>query len=454
MSNLEFNKAIIGSQDIAENEELLHQQYDLTQVEDEMNIIVGIDGGSTQTRCAILSATHQDANKLYVIPSVCSVVKTGKEIKSVDAKLYNNLDSSVVCLDGAEVKPNGELQFKNERIIRGSKFFNADYPETFIESGHSKIRTALFYINIIDAIGYTLVQSHSGQIPKKVNVRLGVALPNDDVKTRNLNYFYGQMKGSYQWSLTGTDLKVVIHIDTVQAITEPEAFIKAYQIATGAEIPEYQLHIEIGGRSAGSELLKRGIPVEASSKAFPYGGTQLMDMVANEIVDDLGGSTPSSEQLGRALREGVIKKGRNSTDVTTQVRRAKDLLAEKIFKDIMKQVFDTNSRVSFEDIEVISFSGRTFNQGEYEYSIADKLEELFDSRNPGNIEFDRIEGNYIPLGLIYSVFGSDGEDFIYDGYSDDEDEYDYEDDDSLDELETVADIEPHIEGEPVNDIGE
>ena len=101
MSNLEFNKTVVATEAIGENEELLHQKYDYTQIDDEMNIIVGIDGGSTQTRCAILSAVHQDPSTLYVIPSICSLVKTGKEIKSADEKLYNNLDSYVMCLDKA-----------------------------------------------------------------------------------------------------------------------------------------------------------------------------------------------------------------------------------------------------------------------------------------------------------------------------------------------------------------
>lgn len=422
MSNLEFNKTVVATEAIGENEELLHQKYDYTQIDDEMNIIVGIDGGSTQTRCAILSAVHQDPSTLYVIPSICSLVKTGKEIKSADEKLYNNLDSYVMCLDKAADKPNNELQFINARIIRGGKFFNEGLPETFIESSHSKIRTPLFYLNVIDSIGYTLVQSHAGAIPKKVNVRLGVALPNDDVNPKNLEYFYKQMKGSYQWSLSNSDVKIIIEVVDVEAITEPESFIKAYTIETGLEVPEYQLHIEVGGRSSGSELLRNGVPVTTASKAFNYGGNQLMDMLANEIVADFGGKRPTRAQLQRALVTGTIKKGRNSTEVTAQITRVKDLLAEKLFKEIMRDVFDTNPLISFEDVEVITFSGRTFNTGDYDYSLATKLEELFDERNPGNIEFERIEGNYIPLGLIYTVFGEDGQAFLYEGFGDEEEE--------------------------------
>lgn len=419
---LNFNKHVNSSIEVEQNEELLHEVYDYTQIDDEMNVIIGLDGGSTQTRCCILSAEHQDGYKQYVIPSVCAQVKTGKEIKAVNDTLYANLDSELVCLDTATTKPDKKLYFKSERLIRGTKLFNEGIPPTFIETGLSKVHTDLFYMNIIDAIGYTVVQSHSGAIPRKVNVRLGVALPNDDMTPPRRAHLQAHLCGSYQWTL-GDKVKIIINIVSVDALTEPEAFIKAYAIETEMETPEYQLHIEVGGRSSGVEVLRRGIPIDSASKPFDFCGTYLI----NKIITDCQHSIDKKftpEQIRKALRTGVVKQGRNSMDITPQIRRAKDAMASELFKSIMRDSIGSSSAFTFEDIEMITFSGRTFNEGDYNYSLDEKLTELFEERNPENITFERISENYIPLGLLYTVFGEDGQDFLFEGYEDEDDSSD------------------------------
>lgn len=418
--DLNFNKQINSSIEIEQNEELLHEVYDYTQIEDEMNVIIGLDGGSTQTRCCILSAEHQDGYKQYVIPSVCAQLKTGKEIKAVNDTLYANLDSEIVCLDTATTKPDKKLYFKSERLIRGTKLFNEGLPPTFIETGLSKVHTDLFYMNIVDAIGYTVLQSHSGAIPKKVNVRLGVALPNDDMTPPRLAHLKSHLCGSYQWTLDDK-VKIIITISSVDAITEPEAFIKAYAIETGLQTPEYQMHIEVGGRSSGVEILRRGIPIDSASKPFDFCGTYL----TNKIITDCQHSIDkkfTTDQVRRALRTGYVKQGRNSIDITAEIKRAKDAMASELFKAIMRDCISSSTAFTFEDIEMISYSGRTFNTGEYDYSLDVKLTELFEERNPGNIDFVRIEENYIPLGLLYTVFGEDGQDFLFEGYEDSEED--------------------------------
>ena len=401
MDNLDLNKSAKTKVAIEEGEELLHIHYPLSVINKKVRVLAGLDVGSTQTRVVLIDSTSEEPDlTIYSVPSVSCTVSNDVEIRPQGDLLYNLMDSTIV-----NKKVSNETIFTKERIVRGSKKTDFGGAENRISSTMQKISSKVFYMNAIDAIGYALCQKYKAKIPSDVELVVGVALPPDDRQsTANREKFRKQLLGSYTWA--HTDSKVAINIDIAETdiLTEPEAFIKAYYIEEDQEVPEYVLHVNGGGRSIGVELLKNGVPIERTSKSLYYGGSQLIEDLATLIAKSEGGREPNTNSLRKALDTGYLAKGKENKDIIEYIRTSKEEIANKIFADIIKYVFDVQQEVSVEDVAEISVSGRLFAEGAYNISIADFLEDKFKGISPST-EFVVFEGNYIPLGLCYQVYG-------------------------------------------------
>lgn len=399
MNSINFNKDIKKKVIIEEGEELLHNHYPLSTVDKTKRLLVGVDAGSTQTRVLLIDDLNNEPDTtLYTIPSVSSFVPNDVEIRPQGDLLYNIMDSVIVNL-----KALNETIFTKRRVVRGTKKTDFGGAENRISSSNQKIKSEVFYINIIDAIGYALCQKYKDSIPKNVELVVGVALPPDDRQsTTNRNAFKRQLLGQYSWTHTDSDVSINIDIAETTILTEPEAFIKAYYSTTDEEIPEYILHINGGGRSIGVELLANGIPIEKTSKSLYYGGTQLLDNLGELIAKTEGGRAAKEQALRKAINTGFLTSGKTVKDVVDYIKTVKAEMADKIYTDVTKYVFDAQQEVAIEDIAEISVSGRLFESGEYDISIADFLGEKYKQVSP-NTEFIRMEGNLIPLGLAFSV---------------------------------------------------
>lgn len=400
MNNVNFNKDIKKKLVIEDGEELLHRHYPLSVVDTTKKILVGVDAGSTQTRVMLIDSLEDEPDTtLYTIPSVSSFVPNDVEIRPQGDLLYNLMDSVIVNL-----KASNETIFTKRRVVRGTKRVDFGGAENRISSSMQKIKSEVFYINIIDAIGYALCQKYKNNIPKNVELVVGVALPPDDRQsTANRNEFKKQLLGLYNWANPDAGIEIGIDIAESTILTEPEAFIKAYYSSTDEEIPEYILHINGGGRSIGVELLVNGVPIEKTSKSLYYGGTQLLNNLGELIAKTEGGRPAKENALRKAIDSGYLATGRVSKDVVQYIKTVKAEIADKIFTDITKHVFDAQEEVAVQDIAEVSVSGRLFESGEYDISIADFLGEKFQAVSP-DTEFTRMEGNLIPLGLAFSVF--------------------------------------------------
>ena len=388
---------------IEKGEEALYQEYNLKTVDRTLNALIGIDGGSTQTRCLIVDNMENVDETLYSIPSVASFVPSDVEIRSQGTLLYQNMDS-VLRNNSDKVSTT----FSKIRVVRGTKKLDHNGAEQRISSTSQKIQTDLFYINIIDAIGYALCMKYKDQIPSQVKLAIGVALPPDDRNsTVNVNTFLNNLLGSYTWSLTEYDVKINIEIENCSVRTEPEAFANAAHIAVDEEFPEVELHCNMGGRSTGVELLVNGHPISAVSTTFPYGGAQLADKLGFVIANTRGGRAPQYRALKSALETGNLKDGTSVIPVVKEITQVKEEVAKKLKADIIKYVFDAQSDFTPKDVSVFSVSGRAFNGGDYEVSIADFLQEEFKVESP-HTEFEAISENYIPLGLALAVYDEYG----------------------------------------------
>jgi len=400
-SGVDFSKSAKTNVAIEEGEELLYKEYSFSTVKKKVKILAGIDAGSTQTRVILIdTATEEPDLTNYIIPSVSCSVPSDVEIRPQGALLYNLLDSTII-----NKKLSKETIFTKERIVRGTKKIDFGGAENRISSTVQKINSKIFYMNIIDAIGYSLCQKYQGSIPTDIELIVGVALPPDDRQSSaNRNKFREELLGAYTWAHTESKVEVNIDIAEAEILTEPEAFIKAYYIEQGEDVPEYVVHINGGGRSIGVELLKNGVPIEKTSKSLYYGGSQLIENLGTLIAKSEGGREPNTNALRKALDTGYLARGKESKDVIKYIKTVKEEMADQIFADVIKSVFDVQQEVSVEDVAEISVSGRLFSEGEYKFSIADALASKFEQLSPST-DFFFVEGNYIPLGLGYQVFG-------------------------------------------------
>ena len=409
---LSFNKQ---NRQMEQGEELLGSSYSPKIVPGVANAVLGIDGGSTQTRVTIFPKGEFDnldkLEKQYVIPSSHSELNSYEEILAQSNVLYDNMDTWISC-----ITHDANAPFERMRTLRGTKSMDANTGESRINSTVQKIDTIGFYLNLIDAIGYALVMD-SEVLNEEYNVYIGITLPPDNV-TSNLNRekFYSKLKRSFSWENKDLGISLKINIKGVELQTEPEAVRKGHVTKYDIEEPGTTLIVECGGSTVGTAILKGFTVINPASQTFNYGGTQLQDSLADLFKDKFGGGNLNRESLKLALEKGTIRaKGKGIIDVTDLCIEAKKDMASTIHQDIITNVFDriSNKGISIEDIDNVIFSGRMVRPGSYRedesgYSVAEELQVLF-SKDIPEANFYILDTNLIPYGnaiAAYLKFGS------------------------------------------------
>jgi hypothetical protein len=397
---------------IEPGEEKLHETYNLKNAAGrEIKVILGVDGGSTQTRVLIIEPSDVEdlipaLGHTFTIPSISATVPDDRIIIDKGDSLYDLMDTTLVNLSSSQ-----EVIFSSARLVRGTKFFDTELKENRLKSSTQKTADATYYFNLLDSIGYAVCEKYSNAIPTKVTAYLCVSLPPDDINEKNMEKFREILK-AFKWTHRKSGVSFELIIEGVLARTEPEAFIKAFYSLADQDLPDYTLHIEGGGRSVGVEILANGKSLATAQKTLHYGGSQLLDSISGLYVAKNGGSPLKRSVLEEAVRTGKVRSGNNITDITEIIRAAKRSLAEKIVSDIVLQVFDQQSKVSLSDLNVISVSGRLFEATDITkyndqagvdevvggISLADYVKEGFDLLSP-NTQFKHIVGNHIPQGL-------------------------------------------------------
>lgn len=391
---------------IESGEELLYQRYAPRVIKDRVeNLVVGLDGGSTQTRVSFMRKPDEigSLEYTYVIPSAVSEVQHTAEIKAKGPELYHRMES--VIMNEALAPFN---VFDKVRVVRGTKLIDLGQAVSRINSSVQKVNTRAFYINIIDSIAYGIIMDCAARrmpLADTYKVSLTCSLPPDDVKgDKNKETFLKYIKNSFKWNSLELGVEINISVEDCYVTTEPEASVKCNYALSGEEIPYLVLAIDGGGRSIGTEILRQGLTFPQGSEAFPYGGTQLADEVANKFFNANGGSKPNETIIKESLVTGFLRKGRSSTDIVEEITEAKRELAQRLFADIVTNVFDSQTVVTIEDIEAVIFSGRLFEEGEYGVSIAHFLAEQIKERNPDCEIIYNTDTYMIPIGNAIIAF--------------------------------------------------
>lgn len=425
MNVKETNKGLIKRElkdKIIKGEEKLFNIYDARNVIEEKNLVLGIDGGSTQTRVYVADENFGDeidTADYFIIPSDHAKLDNERVINSKSDKLYSLLDSFIV-----DKENRAESKIGRVRIVRGTKLKDSNVSPIKLTSTEQKIEEATFYTNIIDSIGYALIQKYEKEVPTKVNVIAGIALPPDDNKLpQNRDKFKKNLLGSYEWTHRESGVTVEINMLEVDTMTEPEAFVEGYYTQVDEEIPGRQIVINTGGRSIGIELLENGTLIDAASVTLPYGGNQFATEVGTRIVESENNTQSRPlplDKLKEIVLTGKMQQGKHNIDVVDEIKEACNSFAETIFNDIRINVIDTLKDVDYNSIEEVIVCGGLIRRGDYDVSIADYLQAMFKEKCEYT-DFTVVEENYIPIGLMIEPLNSNL-DFLFGAEEEEEEE--------------------------------
>lgn len=358
----------------------------------------GIDCGSTQTRVVLVpesGISNPDLKewfKIYtVIPSKSKSVPFERKLKPRSNLLYDNMDS-IFCIDSVN-----EL-----RLVRGSKINDIELAEKELTASSKKVTSETLRYNIVDAIGYNLVQYYAKEnrgIPGNISISLSIALPPDDLLDKDIFKLRTQLS-KFRWSLSGRmDHFVQVTVTDLAAYSEPEAQVTAYYLFSDEEAPEEVLLLESGGRNSAPVILLNGNPVGTGLKSIDQSGSKLLDKIGLAYMNYSGKRMPDIRHLEHAVKTGRIKSGNGFEDITDIVKKCKDEVAEDLFQRLQADVLSKQTIVRLETLNEILLSGRVYLSGEYDYSVANRLKKLIHAVSP-DTEVKVLRRNLIPQGLV------------------------------------------------------
>lgn len=433
MINFDLKKSRV----VDDGQESLLQELKIKSVGGEVVALVGIDGGSTSTRVSIVDNEDLDDldnfMKMYVIPSTHSEISSNEVIEPQSNALIDRMDSIIL-----NEKVSNDTMFDKVRILRATKKSDSNKNTISISSSEQKVDSAAFYINLIDAIGYALIQKYADRCPDTFRIKVGASMRPDDLQgKKNQQKFHDRTVGSYKWVNQDLNVSIKIIIEDVAVQSEPEAALRGNYISSGEETPALAVLVEGGGSSFGVEVLKNGNRQASLSRTFEYGGTQLKQMINDKYVEEFGGANLTNENLELALKEGIIKRGRNVMDISSIVIDCKNEFSKNIMNDVMKEIFDRTTSFKIIDVETFIFSGRIFRPGDFGegkgYSLTEPLSNKIVQLNPA-VEFVTLTENFIPFGNLILAVNNWADDLLSD------DDYEDESEEAIESNSIISDV--------------
>lgn len=410
---------------------------DETMTNEPINLLAGVDAGSTETRVCL--ADWRDADifmdsgrtkealdslmTTYRIPSTYANVDDAREIAPVSSSLEDNYDSTLMLVSNTAEKP----MITRHRVLRGRKTQDVmGLVARYLDSSTNKTDNVIFYMNIIDALGYAILQKYSGEIPREVHIRLTLSVRPKELTSKCEDKMKENLVGAFMFNWKSVSIQ--IHIDGVAFTTEPEAEIGGtttiydLRALNGIEAEKYSaladklsdsdcyVHIEGGGSSIGVEVVRNGNIIDAASSTFPLGGNYMAQVFIDRYRDQ-NDRTITKEAANSALLTCLLRDGRSTLDVSSLVSACKNQVGMDILERLRHEVIDTMSDLTMQDIEFITLGGRLFlpdaagtTIGEY---FCDYVQQL--SRNT---EVVILPENFIAQGNLVTALNSEDADIL------------------------------------------
>ncbi len=400
-----------------------------------VNLIAGIDAGSTETRVCLADATDaelfanesrvkealQALGKVYTIPSTYATTMDNREIIPASQNIEDNYDSTIMMVRVSAEHP----MVTRHRVLRGKKMRDATgLVARYLDSSTNKSDNPIFYINIIDALGYAIMHKYNGAIPRTVNVQMVLSVrPKEQTsicRDRMIENIIGQF--IFSWKNTS----ITLNIQSIDFTTEPEAQVFGTTTIcdlkytenpdTGESFKELAdrlsnsrtyIHIEGGGSSIGVEVVRDGQLVDSCSSTFQLGGNYLCQIFIDRVRESIG-RTVSVDAANEALVTTLLRDGRDTIDVNGIVADCKNQLALDIVERLRHNVIDLNHWLSLQDVEFITLGGRLFRQDKRGNTISTYLREYIQQISP-NTDVIVLTENCIPQGNLVIGLNADNE---------------------------------------------
>ncbi len=395
-----------------------------------INMLAGIDAGSTETRVCLADAKDaqmfgddsrvvealQALGKTYVIPSTYAMTGDNREILAATDNLEDNYDSTIMTVHVASERP----MLTRHRILRGRKSRDASgLVSRYLDSSTNKSDNPIFYMNIIDALGYAVMQKCNGAIPNEVKFQLYLSVRPKELTSQCRKKMRDNLVG--QFIFAWKDISLKMDIQSVEFSTEPEAQVFGtttvcdlrYACDPSEQVASKELadqlcesstyiHIEGGGSSIGVEVVRDGKLVDSCSSTFQLGGNYLTQVFVDRLREVLG-RTPTLDAAAEALQTTLLRDGRDTIDVDSIAADCKNQVAMDIVERLRHGVIDLNHWLTLQDVEFISLGGRLFRPDEHGNTISEYLEEYIHQISP-NTDVIVLSDNYIPQGnLVMAV---------------------------------------------------
>lgn len=388
---------------------------------------VGIDGGNTQNRLVGLDKLNlgTDLEDYFIIPSAYGMSTiSDEEIKPQGQKLYNKMDTTIT----SNASVGSKVLFNKVRIIRGTKKQDASFNEGIINPNIAKMDSPTYYINIIDSLGYFFMCRHADNVPKEVNLKLGLSLrPGEVIHANRLQLFRDRIIHKFTWKNDEYGIEIVLNIQDVEVKSEPESQqLAQYMIpnedGTYEQVPEYTLAIMGGGSNSAVEVLHQDRALRTASQMFEECGDTFIRDIAREVARKRP-FTPSLEEVEKSLKTGLVKYGNDTIDISVIIASVVEKYGNNMFNKIMSTVFDVRTGLKLEQINITTFSGRFLRKCKFKWSeelaqayprfenealaeeglsIADVIMELLNPLSP-KTDFEMIDDNLIPLGNLLAI---------------------------------------------------
>lgn len=404
-----------------------------------INMVAGIDAGSTETRVCLADArdaqmfsdesrmtdTLKALGKVYIIPSTYAMTGDNREILPATDNLEDNYDSIIMTVHVGAERP----MLTRHRILRGRKSSDASgLVARYLDSSTNKSDNPIFYMNIIDALGYAILQKCNGAVPSEVRLQLSLSVRPKELTSQCRKKMLDNLVG--QFIFAWKDISLKLNIEGVDFSTEPEAQVFGTttmcdmkyacnpQGETASKALADQLcdsstyiHIEGGGSSIGVEVVREGKLVASCSSTFQLGGNYLTQIFVDRLREVLG-RTPTLEAAADALQTTLLRDGREAIDVDSIAADCKNQVAMDIVERLRHDVIDLNRNLTLQDVEFISLGGRLFRPDEHGNTISEYLKEYIHQMSP-NTEVIVLQDNCIPQGnLVMAVNAAIGDGFL------------------------------------------
>lgn len=340
-------------------ETIINVKRSANLVSPSLNLNLGLDLGSTETRFKQFTFEGEIAEDVIEIPSDMGFVTDISNVKSNSNKLVDIMEFLI-----QETTPNKD-NLLNCHIIKGNLLNETRSTEIKRSPKVFKTLTDATYIDILVAVAIQVLKNFNNKEFNYTTVKPNLAIALPVVEASNLKTvetFKKKLAGTYEIKMPRIGLSLIIIIDKNDIFVDAEPNCVQFYLAS--KIPELDemttIVIDGGGKSTDISYAYEGVLNTDVGFTGAYGGNTLESDILQTYLKETGFTAPKQIQINKALATGSIVRGMNEEDIFNIIDKEKDLLATRIFSDMLSVVNRADS--ALEDINLFVFHGRLFKE--------------------------------------------------------------------------------------------